>query len=184
MLFVDKKRRRFEALFQPHLAAVYNLARYLCGNNTDAEDIVQEVYLKAYRAFDSYANDNSRAWILTITRNTFYSWWRKNKNSTAQVFDDNSYSADKHPQDFVSMHNESPERFAEHADLQHCLQSAIAALPIEFREVFVLRQLEELSYDEISTMLGIPRGTVMSRLARARARLQLPLIKIGIQDKA
>lgn len=184
MLFVDKKRRQFEALFQPHLDAAYNLARYLCGNSTDAEDIVQEVYLKAYRAFDNYANDNSRAWILTITRNTCYSWWRKNKNNAGQVFDDNSYSPGNHHQDFFATHNESPEKFAEHADLQQYLKSAIAALPIEFREVFVLRQLEDLSYDEISTILDIPRGTVMSRLARARARLQQPLTKIGIQDKA
>jgi len=182
-LFGKNKRKQFEKLFQPHLDAAYNLARYLCGNAYDAEDIVQEAYLRAYRAFDDYTNDNSRAWILTITRNSCYSWMRRHNMNLNVSFDEEVNSGDIDTLLSSSAIPQSPEQIAESNSKQQLVRQAIKSLPIEFREVAILRELEELSYQEIGLVLGIPNGTVMSRLARARKRLRILLANVNEQER-
>jgi len=181
-LFGKNKRKQFEKLFQPHLNACYNLARYLCGNAHDAEDIVQEAYLRAYRAFDGFTDDNRRAWILTVTRNTCHSWMRRNLNNQCVPFDEELNGLDVDTQCSVSIPSRSPEQIAESNNSQQIIIEAIESLPIEFREVAILRELEELSYHDIGLVLGIPKGTVMSRIARARLRLR-KLLAIGIDQE-
>jgi len=157
------KRARFEQIVLPHLNAAYNLARWLTRNSHDAEDVVQESYLRAFRAFDSFEGSDSRAWLLAVVRNTCFSMLRKNKNQPAIEFDETYTAADPSPDAEAVLISE-----AALGSLQECLE----ALPLEFREVIVLRELEELSYKEISDVARVPVGTVMSRLARARKRLQ------------
>ena len=184
MLFTNNNRRKqFEKLFQPHIDAAYNLARYLCGNAYDAEDIVQEAYLRAYRAFSDYKNDNARAWILTITRNTCYSWIRKNNININVPFDEEINSTENLTLISDSAISKSPEQMLENHDIQSLVRQAIKSLPIEFREVAVLRELEGLSYHEIGLILDIPKGTVMSRIARARSRLRDLLVNPDQQEK-
>ena len=155
------KRARFEQTVLPHLNAAYNLARWLTRNSHDAEDVVQESYLRAFRAFDGFEGPDSRAWLLAVVRNTCFSMLRKNK--PAVEFDETYTAADPAPDAEAALITE-----AALGSLQDCLE----ALPLEFREVIVLRELEEMSYKEISDVARVPVGTVMSRLARARKRLQ------------
>jgi RNA polymerase sigma factor (sigma-70 family) len=157
------KRARFEQTVLPHLNAAYNLARWLTRNSHDAEDVVQESYLRAFRAFDSFEGPDGRAWLLAVVRNTCFSMLRKNKNQPAVEFDETYTAADPSPDAEAVLISE-----AALGSLQDCLE----ALPLEFREVIVLRELEEMSYKEISDVARVPVGTVMSRLARARKRLQ------------
>jgi RNA polymerase sigma factor (sigma-70 family) len=155
---------QFEEAVLPHLNAAYNLARWLTQNDHDAEDVVQEAYLRALQFFDGFRGGESRAWLLSIVRNTCYTWLRKNRPSQpAEPFDEEIHSGVRD--------TKSPETAAiENAD-RRMLQAALEELPLEFREVLVLRELEGLSYEEIAAVAGIPAGTVMSRLARARRRL-------------
>src|SRR4029077_13887989 len=159
---------RFEEVILPHLAAAYNLARWLARNDHDAEDLVQEAYLRAFKSFDSFHGGDGRGWILAIVRNTCYSWLRQNRNQElAQVFDEEVHT--------VEHHSRSPEAvLLQGADAQ-LLRDALERLPVEFREILVLRELEGMSYREIADLAGIPVGTVMSRLARGRERLQRQL---------
>ena len=160
------KRSRFEALVVPHLAAAYNLARWLTRNDHDAEDVVQEAYLRAFRFFDSFRGTDGRAWILAIVRNACYTWLQQNRREQVALEDEMSDLEDQRP---------NPE--ALHlADVdQQLLRKAIEDLPEEFREAIILRELEGLSYKEIGGITGAPIGTVMSRLARARQRLEQAL---------
>ena len=154
---------RFEQVVLPHLDAAYNLARWLTQNDHDAEDVVQEAYLRALQFFDGFRGEGGRGWLLSIVRNTCYTWLRKNRAHAAEPFDEEIHSAGQDAR--------NPEAAAlENAD-RRMLQTALEELPLEFREVLVLRELEGLSYEEISAVAGIPAGTVMSRLARARRRL-------------
>ena len=155
---------RFEQAVLPHLDAAYNLARWLTQNDHDAEDVVQEAYLRALQFFDGFRGGEGRAWLLTIVRNTCYTWLRKNRmQAAAEPFDEEVHSG--------GHDSRNPETAAlENAD-RRMLQTALEELPLEFREVLVLRELEGLSYQEIAAVAGIPQGTVMSRLARARQRL-------------
>jgi RNA polymerase sigma-70 factor (ECF subfamily) len=161
----EVQRARFEEVALPHLDAAYNLARWLTGNIHDAEDVVQEAYLRALRFFGGYHGGDSRAWLLTIVRNAAYTWLRRNRivDLTAE-FDEQIHTSEET--------SASPEALVlEQAD-QKMLSSALAELPVNFREVLVLRELEGLSYKEIADVVGIPIGTVMSGLARARKRLR------------
>lgn len=161
------KRERFEQAVVPHLDAAFNLARWLAGNEQDAQDIVQEAYLRAFRFFDSYRGENSHAWLLTIVRNTAYTWLRQNRmHETATLDDDEVEDADATSIE-VSL--------VQAADVQ-LLRQAIAALPLEFREVIILHEMEGLAYKEIAAVVNIPVGTVMSRLSRARDRLQKTML--------
>ncbi len=158
----------FERAILPHLDAAYNLARWLTRNDQDAQDVVQEAYLRALQFFDSFSGGSGRGWLLTIVRNTCYTWLRKNRmQSAAEPFDEEIHSG--------GAASGNPETAAiENAD-RRVLLAALGELPVEFREVLVLRELEGLSYQEIAAVAGIPQGTVMSRLARARRRLEQQL---------
>jgi RNA polymerase sigma-70 factor (ECF subfamily) len=152
----------FEQLFLPHLDAAYNLARMLLRNVQDAEDVVQESYLRALRAFSGFRGGDGRPWLLTIVRNTSFTWLRDNKARTA----DPEYREELH----VS-NDPTPEAESLGQERSRAVEQCVQQLPSDFREVIVLREMEELSYSEIAEVTGVPKGTVMSRLARARARL-------------
>jgi RNA polymerase sigma-70 factor (ECF subfamily) len=158
---------RFERAVLPHLEAAYNLARWLTRSDHDAEDVVQEAYVRALTFFDSFRGEDGRAWLLTVVRNTCYTWLEKHRSREPPVSLDERIHA-------PTSELNPEEIFLRQADGEE-LRAAVEALPVEFREVIVLRELEELSYKEISVVLSIPLGTVMSRLTRARARLQQSL---------
>jgi RNA polymerase sigma factor (sigma-70 family) len=159
------KVARFEQSVLPHLGAAYNLARWLLRDPADAEDVVQESYLRAFRFFGGYHGGDIRAWLLTIVRNTTYTWLQQNRSrELAEPFNDEVEEIQDDALD--------PETLVIQSAGVEALREALNQLPIEFREVIVLREFEELSYKEISAIAEIPIGTVMSRLARARRRLR------------
>ena len=161
---------RFEQIVLPHLDAAYNLARWLTRNDHDAEDVVQEACLRAFKFFGGFYGGDSRAWLLTIVRNTSYTWLRHNRaHELTTPFDESVHD--------VECEALNPETLLLHQADQQLLRRALEALPVESREVIVLRELEGLSYKEIGAIADIPLGTVMSRLARARKRLQHDLAK-------
>ncbi|HKU73451.1 MAG TPA: sigma-70 family RNA polymerase sigma factor [Pyrinomonadaceae bacterium] len=158
----------FEEAVMPHMDAAYNLARWLTRNDADAQDMVQEAYLRALRFFGGFRGTDAKAWLLTIVRNTCYTWLRRNRSPELSCdFDEVVLARESEGPD-----PETEQLMKAQAQL---VNDAIEKLPIEFREVVVLRELEELSYKEIAIVLGVPIGTVMSRLARARKRLLLLL---------
>jgi RNA polymerase sigma-70 factor (ECF subfamily) len=149
----------------PHLNAAYNLARWLTRNDHDAEDMVQEAYLRAFKFFGGFYGGDSRSWLLTIVRNTCYTWLQQNRaHELTTMFDEEIHS--------VASAASNPETLLLQSANTQVLRQALEALPVEFREVVVLRELENLSYKEIADIANLPLGTVMSRLARARKRLQ------------
>src|SRR5580704_16484804 len=148
---------RFEQLVLPHLDAAYNLARWLVGSPTDAQDIVQEAFLRALRFFGGFRGGDSRAWLLKIVRNTSYSWVRKNRPAElADEFDETIHSSEGSA--------ENAERILVSRVESDRVRKALEALPVAFREVLVLREIEELSYKEICDVTAMPMGTVMSSL--------------------
>jgi len=158
----------FEEAVMPHMDAAYNLARWLTRNDADAQDMVQEAYLRALRFFGGFRGDDARAWLLTIVRNTCYTWLKRNRSPELSCdFDEVVLAREAEGPD--------PETEQVRKAQAQLVNDAIDKLPIEFREVVVLRELEELSYKEIAVVLEVPIGTVMSRLARARKRLLLSL---------
>ena len=167
------RARQFEAVCMPHLNAAYNLAHWLARDERNAEDIVQEACMRAYKFIQSYDGDNGRAWLLAIVRNTFYTWLDKNKIEKSSIeFDEETLAS--HGYDMQALERDdhySVERALEQQESRRWIDRALQRLPAEFREVIVLRELEELSYKEISTVTGSPVGTVMSRLSRARKLL-------------
>jgi RNA polymerase sigma-70 factor (ECF subfamily) len=149
----------------PHLGAAYNLARWLTRDAHDADDVVQEAYLRAYRFFDSFHGGDGRAWLLKIVRNTCYTWLDRNRpREPMAAFDETRHSE--------GVTTAGPEAGLVAGEDRELLRQALAELPEEYREAIVLRELEGLSYREIAAVTGAPIGTVMSRLARARERLQ------------
>jgi RNA polymerase sigma-70 factor, ECF subfamily len=149
----------------PHLDSAYNLARWLTRNPDDAKDMVQEAYLRAFKFFDALRSADSRAWLLTIVRNTCYTWLQQNRpRDLSAPFDEDIHSGESDSADPATLVLKS----ASH----QMLKEALEELPAEFREVVVLRDLEGFSYKEIAEIAKIPPGTVMSRLARARERLK------------
>lgn len=155
----------FEALILPHLDAAYNLARWLLRSEQDAEDVVQEAYLRAFKSFDGFHGSNGRAWLLTIVRNTSYTLLKKNKAvDLTTPFDDEIHA--------IGHESASPATILEHVEDTELMRNAIDKLPAEFREILILRHQEGLSYKEISDIAQLAPGTVMSRLARARAKLK------------
>ncbi|HUB81054.1 MAG TPA: sigma-70 family RNA polymerase sigma factor [Bryobacteraceae bacterium] len=158
------KLAQFEQSVLPHLNAAYNLARWLTRSSGDAEDLVQESYLRAFRSFETFQGQDARGWLLAIVRNTCFTWLRKKGEQPAIEFDEQVHGVSGGiPDAEAILLNE-----AALGSLHHCLE----ALPLEYREAIVLRELEELSYLEMSAIARVPIGTVMSRLARARRRLQ------------
>jgi RNA polymerase sigma factor (sigma-70 family) len=159
------EREQFERALLPHLDAAYNLARWLTRDDHDAEDLVQASYLRALRFFGGYHGSNNRAWLLTIVRNTCYTWLKQNRaRGTARPFDEEIHGAGPESMD--------PERQLLREDQKQSVRRAVEELPVDLREVIVLREMEGLSYKEIAAIAEIPQGTVMSRLARARERLR------------
>jgi len=155
----------FERAVLPHLDAAYNLARWLAGNDHDAQDVAQEASLRAFRFFGSFRGDNARAWLLAIVRNTFFTWVRKNRPGVKTVeIDDEALDIED---DSANLEAVNP-LFAD----AEAVRRAIADLPVEFREIVILREMEGFSYKEIAELAEVPIGTVMSRLARARKLLQ------------
>ena len=163
---------RFELLLLPHLDAAYNLARWLMRNDHDAQDVVQEACLRAMRHFGSFRGEQARPWLLQIVRHTGYSWLRQNRPSEVVALDADE---DTWPEAVAPAADEPMAVAVRNAD-RVLVNRAIAALPIAFREVLVLRELEDLSYKEIARIVDVPIGTVMSRLSRARALMQQALL--------
>lgn len=162
----QNKLVRFEQAVLPHLDAAYNLARWLVRNDADAEDLAQEAFLRAFKFFGGFHGGNSRAWLLTIVRNTCYTWLQQNRaHEPSTHFDEELHS----------VRDANPETILLESVDRQMLGRALEELPVEFREVVILRELEGLSYKEIANIADVPVGTVMSRLARARKRLQLCL---------
>ena len=156
---------RFEQVVLPHLDAAYNLARWLIRSPADAEDAVQEACLRALRFFDGFRGGDSRAWLLKIVRNTCYSWLKKNRpTELSDEFDETVHSSEV-------LGTDAEAKLVSRANSEQ-VRKALEALPAGFREVLVLREIEELSYREISDVTGVPLGTVMSSLSRARQRLR------------
>jgi RNA polymerase sigma-70 factor (ECF subfamily) len=161
----DSRLRLFEEIILPHLNAAYNLARWLTRNEYDAQDVVQEAYLRAFRFFDSYKGGDGKSWLLEIVRNTCFTWRRREKRDlTTVVFDEAAHSSSVHPP--------NQEEALVDAANRTVLQNCIERLPEAFREVLVMRDLEEMSYRQIADVARLPAGTVMSRLSRARKRLE------------
>ena len=164
----DFARRRFNEMVLPHLDDAYRLARWLTGNRTDAEDVAQDACMRALASLETAAVEQPRAWLLTIVRNTAFSWMEKNRPKAVVLVGDSEVL------DAVAAHRDSspgPEEVLIAAADEAALESAILALPPIFREVVVMRDINGMSYREIAAATGAPQGTVMSRLARARAQL-------------
>ena len=159
-----------------HLDAAYNLARWLARDERDAEDVVQEACLRAYRFFASFHGGNARAWLLAIVRNTYYTWLEKNHAQKQNVeFNDDTVAAVEYD---MATTGDSVERLLMAEDTRRLVHRALEQIPAEFREVIVLRELEDMSYRDIAQVANIPLGTVMSRLSRARKLLLHALQKL------
>ena len=155
----------FEETMLPHMDAAHNLAKWLLRNEEDAQDVVQEAYLRAFKSFGGFHGSNGRAWLLTIVRNTSYTLLKKNRAvDLTTTFDEEIHAIDHE--------SASPATILEHAEDAELIREAMDELPAEFREILALRHQEGLSYKEIADIAQIPPGTVMSRLARARAKLK------------
>ena len=171
----DEERRRFALLVLPHLDAGLNLARWLTHDDHDAQDVVQEAVVRAMRYIGGFRGDNARAWLLQIVRNTCFSWLKENRPAELIAFDDADGVLHEIP---ASAADEPPAIAMRKADRLR-INEAIAALPVVYREVLVLREQEDFSYKEIARIADIPVGTVMSRLARARGLMQQALLPGG-----
>ena len=155
----------FEQAVLPHLDAAYNLARWLMRNEQDAQDVAQEAYLRALRFFPGFRGGNARAWLLKIVRNTCFTWLQTNRPlQDAAEFDEKLFPADSGAP--------NPEESVLQNDSDALVRKALEKLPSNFREVLILRELEGMSYKEIADITGVPAGTVMSSLSRARSRLR------------
>ena len=162
----QEKLRRFEEQISPHLSSAYNLAKWLTRSHEDAEDVVQDAFLRAFSAFESYRGDdaqpqNAKAWLLTIVRNTSMTWLKRNRNRGATLGFEEALDD---PRDRSPDPEEILLTSCDREEVRHALEQ----LPSDFREAIVLREMEGLSYKEISATIGVPIGTVMSRLSRGR----------------
>lgn len=168
----DENRRRFELLAMPHLDAAYNLARWLTRNDHDAQDVVQEAMVRALRYIGGFRGDNARPWLLQVVRHSCFTWLKANRPAERLFLDD----ADAALHDLAAPTGDEPPAVAARKADRQQINRAIAALPIAYREVLVLRELDDLSYGDIARIAEIPVGTVMSRLARARALMRQALM--------
>jgi RNA polymerase sigma-70 factor (ECF subfamily) len=172
-----EKQARFEELVMPHLDAAYNLARWLTRNEHDAQDIVQEAFLRAYKFFNGFRGSNPRSWLLSIVRNATYNWLEKNRRKELIVlFDEEVHGAD-------NAHSDPITPLLRELDHDR-VREAIEELPVEYREMMVLRELEGFSYKELSELAQVPIGTVMSRLSRARKQLHTRLSQLTREERA
>ena len=167
----DYNRHQFNALMLPHMAAAYNLARWLTGNPDDASDVVQESYLRAIRFFATYRGEAARSWLLAIVRNTSLNWLAQKRNLRTEPLPEMGDDDDVSGRDIVDGEPD-PEFNLIQKQASATMDQLIQNLPVAYREVVILREIEELSYKEIADVIGMPIGTVMSRLARARKAIQ------------
>jgi RNA polymerase sigma factor (sigma-70 family) len=177
---------RFETMVVPHLDAAYNLARWLSGSPSDADDVVQEAYLRAFRFFGGFEDKddgNARAWLLAIVRNTWFTEWRRRVNLADATPYDEEIAGDEALPGWSDESGADPETLAVRRDEVHLVHRALETLPVAFREVLVLRELEDMSYKEVAAVTGVPIGTVMSRLARGRKMLAGAVRTAQSQDK-
>ena len=158
------KLASFEEAVLPHLDAAYNLARWLTRNETDAQDVVQEAYLRAFKFFGGFHGTDGRSWLLAIVRNTCYTWMQQNRTPELSMPIDDELNE-------IESKDLDPEALLLQSSDGRMVKQALEELPVEYREVLVLRELEEMSYKEIAGIADLPLGTVMSRLARGRKRL-------------
>ncbi len=168
----DENRRRFELLALPHLDAAFNLARWLTHNDEDARDVVQDAFMRAMRYIGGFRGDNARGWLLQIVRHTCFTWLKENRSAELLALDDHDEPFPELP----APTGDEPHAIAVRKLDRSQIDQAIKSLPIAFREVLVLRELEDLSYIDIARIADIPIGTVMSRLARARALMRQALM--------
>ena len=168
----DENRRRFELLALPHLDAAYNLARWMTHNDQDAQDVVQEALMRALRYMSKFHGDNARPWLLQIVRHACFSWLKENRPAERTYLDDDDDSL----HEIAAPSGDEPQAVALRNSERVEINQAIAALPVGYREVLVLRELEDLSYNDIARIVDIPLGTVMSRLARARGLMRQALL--------
>ena len=159
----DESMVRFETIVLPHLDGAYTLARYLLRDDHDAQDVVQESVLRALRHFEGYRDGDARAWLLSIVRNCALTWFKRNRGARAGLGLTDTAGQVAGPL--------ATDALAERRSERERIERALHQLPVEFREVIVLREIQDLSYKEIGDVTGVPIGTVMSRLARARKRL-------------
>jgi len=164
-MFEDDQLRGFEQAVLPHLDAAYNLARWLLRHDQDAQDVAQEAYLRAFRFFPGFRGGDARAWLMKIVRNSCYTWLQANRPlQDAAEFDENLFRPDSCAP--------NPEEAVLQDDSDALVRKAMEKLPPNYREVLILRELEGMSYKEIADITGMPAGTVMSSLSRARGRLR------------
>lgn len=169
----DDRRRRFELLAFPHLDAAYNLARWLAGNPADAEDIVQDAYLRAYRYFDTVRGGKLRVWLLAIVRNVFFTWAKENRSGRIVcVAETPAGETAEIDETTLSSPPPDPSRQLLESIESDALARLMEGLPLEYREVLLLREVEALSYKEIASVSGVPIGRVMPRLFSARLALR------------
>jgi RNA polymerase sigma-70 factor (ECF subfamily) len=174
-MFEHNQLPNFEQDVLPHIDAAYSLARWLTRNEQDAQDVTQEAYLRAFRFFPSFRGGDARAWLLKIVRNTFYTWSHGNRPlQDAAEFDENFFPPDSHPP--------NPEEIVLQSNSDSLVRKALEMLPANSREILILRELEGMSYKEIADITGIPIGTVMSSLSRARGRLRQVLATLMNRD--
>ncbi|MFJ3683853.1 sigma-70 family RNA polymerase sigma factor [Pseudomonas sp. NPDC090208] len=169
--------KRFEELFAPHMDAAYNLARWLTGDESAAQDVVQASAIRAFRFVHQFVDGNPKAWFLTIVRHESYGWLKASADGRWVALGDEIAE-----DDIALSHGQTPELLAMHAEDARLLQQALQALAPAFREVIVLKELEGMAYKDIARVVDIPLGTVMSRLTRARAMLKLELLKLHAHD--
>jgi RNA polymerase sigma-70 factor (ECF subfamily) len=180
----SSRRAQFERVVLPHLDAAYNLARWLTRNDHDAQDVLQDSCVRAFRHFDGFHGGNARAWLLTIVRHTGYSWLEQNRGHVPMT----AFDEQLHSPGGDGGHGNGggapadPEALLGQKRAQQQVQRCLEELPVEFREVMILRELEGLSYKEIGAVAAIPIGTVMSRLSRGRDLLQQMLVEAAIKD--
>jgi RNA polymerase sigma factor (sigma-70 family) len=160
-----EKIARFEALVLPHLDSAYNLARWMTRSSSDAEDIAQEAMMRAFRFFDTFHGEDARVWLLTIVRNTYLTWVRR------QLPQQNSAEFDERLHTDIESALTPESEFLRQATVEH-VRRAIENLPAEFREVILMREVEQLSYKQIAAVTQSPLGTVMSRISRGRSMLR------------
>lgn len=169
----DSNRARFEREIMPHLDAAYNMARWLLRGSDEAQDVAQEALLRAFKYFDGFHGENAKAWLLRIVRNSCYSWIKDRPKMESMSVDDEGQIDPEHERALAAAGHGLPApdaRLASAADRRQ-LHDALGRLPTAFREIIVLREIEELSYKEIAAIVDVPIGTVMSRLSRARELL-------------
>jgi len=166
------ERARFEAQVLPHLDAAYNLARWLTRNEQDAEDVVQEAFVRAMRYFATFKGGEARPWLLAIVRNTCWSWLEKNRPADVTTMEPGALEATLDGVSASAAAEANPEVILLQSANRKLVNQALEELPVAFREVIVMREIEDLSYKEIASVAAIPIGTVMSRLARGRDLLR------------